>query len=186
MRYSLVEILLGAVVLITAISFLIVGMQSVNNQKDGYNISLIFGSTEEGRSIEKAVLGGADADNATALSLNHTVSQVTTASSKTHVSLADGVLGQVKIITHFGKVGDHDLVITPVNFANGTNDISRSIAKYSKKNGLISVAGGGDTFAAIKKSNQQHNFTYISTAGGAFLEWLEGKMLPGLKVLENN
>ena len=54
------------------------------------------------------------------------------------------------------------------------------------KNGLISIAGGGDTFAAIKKSNQQHNFTYISTAGGAFLEWLEGKMLPGLKVLENN
>ena len=72
------------------------------------------------------------------------------------------------------------------NFANGTNDISHSIAKYSKKNGLISIAGGGDTFAAIKKSNQQHNFTYISTAGGAFLEWLEGKMLPGLKVLENN
>ena len=72
------------------------------------------------------------------------------------------------------------------NFANGTNDISRSIAKYSKKNGLISIAGGGDTFAAIKKSNQQHDFTYISTAGGAFLEWLEGKMLPGLKVLENN
>jgi len=71
------------------------------------------------------------------------------------------------------------------DFANGTNDISRSIAKYSQKNGLISVAGGGDTFAAIKKSNQQKNFTYISTAGGAFLEWLEGKVLPGLKVLEN-
>ena len=71
-------------------------------------------------------------------------------------------------------------------FANGTKEISRSIAKYSKKNGLISVAGGGDTFAAIKKSNQQSHFTYISTAGGAFLEWLEGKILPGLKVLENN
>ena len=71
------------------------------------------------------------------------------------------------------------------DFANGTNDISRSIAKYSQKKGLISVAGGGDTFAAIKKSNQQKHFTYISTAGGAFLEWLEGKMLPGLKVLEN-
>ena len=53
-----------------------------------------------------------------------------------------------------------------------------------QNNNLISVAGGGDTFAAIKKSNQQNNFTYISTAGGAFLEWLEGKMLPGLKVLE--
>ena len=49
---------------------------------------------------------------------------------------------------------------------------------------IISIAGGGDTFAAIKKSNQENKFTYISTAGGAFLEWLEGKILPGLKVLE--
>ena len=70
------------------------------------------------------------------------------------------------------------------DFANGTNDISRSIAKYTKTNNLISVAGGGDTLAAIKKSNHQNDFTYISTAGGAFLEWLEGKILPGLKVLE--
>jgi phosphoglycerate kinase len=70
------------------------------------------------------------------------------------------------------------------NFANGTNEISKSIGKYTKENNLISVAGGGDTLAAIKKSNQQNNFTYISTAGGAFLEWLEGKALPGLKVLE--
>ena len=70
------------------------------------------------------------------------------------------------------------------DFANGTNDISRSIAKYTKNNNLISVAGGGDTLAAIKKSNHQNDFTYISTAGGAFLEWLEGKILPGLKVLE--
>ncbi len=70
------------------------------------------------------------------------------------------------------------------NFANGTNEISKSIGKYTKENNLISVAGGGDTLAAIKKSNQQNNFTYISTAGGAFLEWLEGKVLPGLKVLE--
>ena len=70
------------------------------------------------------------------------------------------------------------------NFANGTNEISRSIASYTKSNNLVSVAGGGDTYAAIKKSNQQDYFTYISTAGGAFLEWLEGKVLPGLKVLE--
>ncbi len=70
------------------------------------------------------------------------------------------------------------------DFANGTNDISRSITSYTKSNNLISIAGGGDTYAAIKKSNQQDGFTYISTAGGAFLEWLEGKDLPGLKVLE--
>ena len=92
----------------------------------------------------------------------------------------DEILKQSKTVLWNGPFGlfEYD------DFANGTNDISRSIAKYTKNNNLISVAGGGDTFAAIKKSNQQNNFTYISTAGGAFLEWLEGKMLPGLKVLE--
>ena len=92
----------------------------------------------------------------------------------------DEILKQSKTVLWNGPFGlfEYD------DFANGTNDISRSIARYTKNNNLISVAGGGDTFAAIKKSNQQNNFTYISTAGGAFLEWLEGKMLPGLKVLE--
>ena len=49
---------------------------------------------------------------------------------------------------------------------------------------LTSIAGGGDTAAAIKKAKAEDGFSYISTAGGAFLEWLEGKILPGLKVLE--
>ena len=70
------------------------------------------------------------------------------------------------------------------NFAKGTNLISTAIAELTQQDKLISIAGGGDTFAAIKKSKKENNFTYISTAGGAFLEWLEGKTLPGLKVLE--
>ena len=92
----------------------------------------------------------------------------------------DSILQKSKTVLWNGPFGlfEYD------NFANGTNDISRSIAKYTKNNNLISVAGGGDTLAAIKKSNHQNDFTYISTAGGAFLEWLEGKILPGLKVLE--
>ena len=68
----------------------------------------------------ESLLGGADADNATALSLNTTTSLVATASSQTHVSLADGVLGQVKRIVHSNMVGAN-LVITPLNFAAGTN-----------------------------------------------------------------
>ena len=108
-----------------------------------YTDPLIFGSTEEGRSIQKGVIGGADANNATALSLNHTVSQVTTASSRTHVSLADGVLGQVKIITHFNKIGDHDLVITPVNFANGTNITSDTVRR------TITLMYDGDNWQVI-------------------------------------
>ncbi len=70
------------------------------------------------------------------------------------------------------------------NFAIGTNQISMVISELTKQGQLISIAGGGDTFAAIKKSKKENDFTYISTAGGAFLEWLEGKILPGLKVLE--
>ena len=69
-------------------------------------------------------------------------------------------------------------------FANGTNSVAKVIGELTANQKIISIAGGGDTFAAIKKSNQENKFTYISTAGGAFLEWLEGKVLPGLKVLE--
>ncbi len=98
----------------------------------------------------------------------------------TSTNKIDEILKNCKTVLWNGPFGlfEYD------NFANGTNEISKSIGKYTKENNLISVAGGGDTLAAIKKSNQQNNFTYISTAGGAFLEWLEGKVLPGLKVLE--
>jgi phosphoglycerate kinase len=49
---------------------------------------------------------------------------------------------------------------------------------------LISVAGGGDTVAALNRAGAAERFTYISTAGGAFLEWMEGKTLPGVAALE--
>ena len=53
--------------------------------------------------------------------------------------------------------------------------------KLTKSGKLISVAGGGDTVSALKKSNAEKDFTYISLAGGAFLEWMEGKNLPGVE-----
>ena len=84
----------------------------------------------------ETVLAGNGTDNATALSLDVTTSFVVTASNSTHVSLADGVLGQVKRIVHSNKVGDHDLVITPANFAGlktdgsaGTNITSDALAR---------------------------------------------------------
>jgi phosphoglycerate kinase len=58
------------------------------------------------------------------------------------------------------------------------------IAEFTKKNGLKSIAGGGDTVAVIAKANLHGDFSYISTAGGAFLEWLEGKELPGIACLK--
>ena len=69
-------------------------------------------------------------------------------------------------------------------FALGTIAIASAVAKLTQDGKLISVAGGGDIVAAISQAGLFDQFSYISTAGGAFLEWLEGKSLPGLVVLE--
>ena len=71
-------------------------------------------------------------------------------------------------------------------FSKGTGEIAKKISKNTKNKFLKSVAGGGDTVAAINKFNCSDGFSYISTAGGAFLELLEGKILPGIKALEKN
>jgi phosphoglycerate kinase len=70
------------------------------------------------------------------------------------------------------------------NFALGTNAIAQRISKNTKNKSLISILGGGDTVSAINKSGLELSFTHLSTAGGAFLEYLEGKDLPGLSVLK--
>ncbi len=71
-------------------------------------------------------------------------------------------------------------------FAEGSNKIAKKIIQNTKNKSLISIAGGGDTVAAINKFDCYEGFTYVSTAGGAFLELLEGKILPGIKALEKN
>ena len=70
------------------------------------------------------------------------------------------------------------------NFINGTMSIAETISENTHKKTLISVVGGGDTLAAINKSKNKLYFSHLSTAGGAFLEYLEGKDLPGLSVLK--
>ena len=69
------------------------------------------------------------------------------------------------------------------NFANGTKEILKIIANKRSKDKIYSVAGGGETVAVINKFNKSDAFNFISTAGGAFLEYLEGKELPGIKAL---
>ena len=71
-----------------------------------------------------------------------------------------------------------------INFMNGTMAIAETISKNTIEKSLISVLGGGDTLAAINKSKNELSFTHLSTAGGAFLEFLEGKDLPGISVLK--
>ena len=71
-----------------------------------------------------------------------------------------------------------------LNFANGSYEIAKSIINKNKNKSIYSVVGGGDTIAVINKINGIKNFDFVSTAGGAFLEYLEGKDLPGIKALD--
>jgi phosphoglycerate kinase len=72
--------------------------------------------------------------------------------------------------------------IPPFNAA--TDAAALLAAKLTRAGRLLSVAGGGDTVAALNASGAAADFTYVSTAGGAFLEWLEGKKLPGVAALD--
>ena len=68
-------------------------------------------------------------------------------------------------------------------FDAGTMAVARAAAKLTKEGKLLTVGGGGDTVSALNQAGVADDFTYISTAGGAFLEWLEGKVLPGVEAL---
>ena len=70
-----------------------------------------------------------------------------------------------------------------LSFANGSYEIAKKINEKNKNNLIYSIAGGGDTIAVLNQVNAFKNFNFVSTAGGAFLEYLEGKELPGIKAL---
>ncbi len=70
------------------------------------------------------------------------------------------------------------------NFANGSYEIAKTIIKKNKDKSIYSVVGGGDTIALINQIKEIKDFNFVSTAGGAFLEYLEGKELPGIKALK--
>lgn len=91
----------------------------------------------------------------------------------------DALLGECKTVLWNGPMG----VFEVKPFDKGTNGVAEAVAKYTKSGQMISVAGGGDTVAALENAGVAGDFTYISTAGGAFLEWLEGKTLPGVAAL---
>jgi phosphoglycerate kinase len=94
-------------------------------------------------------------------------------------ALAD-VLKTCKTLVWNGPLGAFE---TPP-FDAATVALARSAAALTKEGALVSVAGGGDTVAALAHAGAAQDFTYISTAGGAFLEWMEGKELPGVVALE--
>ena len=87
---------------------------------------------------------------------------------------------QAKTLVWNGPLGAFE--IRP--FDTATVEAARFAARQVEEQGLVAVAGGGDTVAALKHAQVATDFTYVSTAGGAFLEWLEGKTLPGVAALE--
>jgi phosphoglycerate kinase len=94
-------------------------------------------------------------------------------------ALAD-VLKNCKTLVWNGPMGAFELE----PFDTATVALARTAAALTKEGSLVSVAGGGDTVAALAHASVTEDFTFISTAGGAFLEWMEGKPLPGVDALQ--
>ncbi len=102
------------------------------------------------------------------------------AGPKTVASVVDTIKASKTLVWN-GPLGAFE--IAPFDAA--TVAAAQGAAEATKAGTLLSVAGGGDTVAALNHAGVSDNFTYVSTAGGAFLEWLEGKTLPGVKALED-
>jgi phosphoglycerate kinase len=92
---------------------------------------------------------------------------------------AVSVLARVKTLVWNGPFGAFELE----PFDNGTIEVAEAAAELTQAGKLVTVAGGGDTVAALNAAGVTDRFSCVSTAGGAFLEWLEGKALPGVDIL---
>jgi phosphoglycerate kinase len=97
------------------------------------------------------------------------------------VAEVEAVLGATKTLVWNGPFGAFEME----PFDAATNAVARTAARLTKEGKLLSVAGGGDTVAALNHAGAAGGFTYVSTAGGAFLEWMEGKVLPGVEALRS-
>jgi phosphoglycerate kinase len=89
------------------------------------------------------------------------------------------VLARVRTLVWNGPFGAFELE----PFDNGTVEVAEAAAELTAAGKLVTVAGGGDTVAALNAAGVTERLTYVSTAGGAFLEWIEGKSLPGVEAL---
>jgi len=94
----------------------------------------------------------------------------------------NAILKNVKTLLWNGPLGAFE--IEP--FGKGTFSLAKVASDLTEEGKLITVAGGGDTAFALNKAGVTEKFTYVSSAGGAFLEWLEGVQLPSISVLSNN
>jgi phosphoglycerate kinase len=137
-----------------------------------------------------AIVLPSDVVVAAALKANEAAAMVAAdavAADKMILDVGDGTVAAVnawvddaKTLVWNGPLGAFE---TPP-FDRATIAVARHVARRTQAGALLSVAGGGDTVAALNKAGVADDFSYVSTAGGAFLEWLEGKTLPGVAALE--
>lgn len=137
----------------------------LNSGKIPLPIDLVVSKTFEGENIRQVAINEVEADD-----------MILDIGEKTLQKL-NSEIQKAKTILWNGPVG----VFENQAFAKGTQGISEAIAQSE----AFSIAGGGDTLAAIDKFGVKEKISYISTGGGAFLEFVEGKQLPGLTALEN-
>ncbi|WP_040325174.1 phosphoglycerate kinase [Aurantimonas manganoxydans] len=130
--------------------------------------AVVAGEFKAGAANETVAVGAVPAD-----------AMILDAGPKT-VDLVSGWLDKAKTLVWNGPLGAFE--IEPFDAA--TMAAARHAARRTKAGDLVSVAGGGDTVAALNQAGVADDFTYVSTAGGAFLEWMEGKPLPGVEVLK--
>ncbi|MEK4033251.1 phosphoglycerate kinase [Methylocystis sp. IM3] len=96
------------------------------------------------------------------------------------VAHVESLIAKCKTLVWNGPFGAFELP----PFDEGTNAVAQTAARLTVEGKLLSIAGGGDTVAALNQAHAGQEFSYVSTAGGAFLEWLEGKTLPGVAALQ--
>ena len=147
-------------------------IDDIFNDSKNYQCSIIF--------PEDVAVGKSKEGNATIKQLNDIESDdiILDIGPKT-INKINAVIDLSKTILWNGPVGYFE---NP-QFSKGSFEIGNKIAKKNKSNQIFSVAGGGDTFALINNMKILNSFNFVSTAGGAFLEYLEGKELPGIKAL---
>ena len=97
------------------------------------------------------------------------------------VEAINGWIDKAKTLVWNGPLGAFE----KPPFDRATVAVAKHAAARTRDGALLSVAGGGDTVAALNQAGVADDFSYVSTAGGAFLEWLEGKALPGVEALRS-
>jgi len=121
----------------------------------------------------------AGAQNETKLATNVAADEMILDAGPKAVTALTNAMDRAKTLIWNGPLGAFEFP----PFDTATVTAAKYAAKLTQAGKLVSVAGGGDTVSALNLANVTEQFTFISTAGGAFLEWMEGKQLPGLACL---